>query len=513
MDGRFFNFKTTSILELLENRSTMKKLLRSLFRISLFALLLLIGVVMINTITYTSRQVEIQPVKTVTIDSIAIAERLSKAIQYPTISLPNRIDTTAFIGLDTFLRTSFPLIDSLLEFKSINRFSRVYKWPGNNARLPPILLTGHLDVVPVDEGATKDWLSPPFSGTVSNGFIVGRGTLDDKSAVLGIFESIEQLLKEGYTPERTVYLAFGHDEEIRGKHGAQQIAAYFEKESITFEYAMDEGMVIMKDAVKGLDQSVAIIGIAEKGYVTLTLTAQLEDAGHSSLPPSETAIGLLSEAITKLESQPFPASTEGVLSTFFDYVGPEMSPLYKSVLANRWLTEKILLAELSKAEGTNASIRTTMAPTMIRGGFKENILPTRASAKLNFRIKPGESIATVVDQVKKIISDERIIVALSTESEASEPSSIASVSSFGFEVIQRSVQEVFTDVVVAPGLVVGATDGKYYESVSENVYRFLPVHLSNSDLKRIHGRNEQISVEAYQQMVQFYYQLLKNSCQ
>jgi len=491
----------------------MKRFIRSLLRLSFFLLLLLIGVVIVNTATFTSRQVNIKSVEPVSLDSTLLAGRLARALQYPTVSLPRSVDTAAFIGLDTFLHNTFPLVDSLLELQYVNRFSRIYKWPGRNARLNPILLTGHQDVVTIDESSLSLWQEQPFLGKVAEGFIWGRGALDDKLSVMGLLEAAEQLLEDGYQPARTLYFAFGHDEEVGGQNGAQQMASYFAREGIHFEYTLDEGMLIMEDALEGVDKPVAIIGVAEKGYATLTLTAQLDEAGHSSMPPRHTAAGLLSEAIVKLEANPFPAAIDGALADFFSYVGPELSFPYKSLFANRWLTEGLLISQMSMEPATNASIRTTLAPTMLRAGFKENVLPTRASAKVNFRIKPGETKASVLEYVREIINDERIIITISPDTDATDPTPVSETASFGFEVIQRTVQEIFPDVLVAPGLVVGTTDGKYYEKVSDNVYRFAPVKVKKEDLKRIHGINERISVQAYQQLVQFYYQLLKNSCQ
>jgi carboxypeptidase PM20D1 len=491
----------------------MRKLIRRIVQLFIVALLIIIGIVVIKTITFTSKQVEVAPIVPKNFKQEAkMIERLSRAIQYPTISLPNAIDTAAFTGLAALMKSEFTLVDSLLDFQAVNGFSHVYKWAGKNARLSPVLLTAHLDVVPVDESSIDEWQHPPFSGADSSGFIWGRGTLDDKLAAFGILEAVEQLLKEQYIPERTIYIAFGHDEEVSGINGAQKIADYFEEQGIFFEFVMDEGMLIVEDALDGLSQPVAIVGVAEKGYATLTLTAQLKDAGHSSMPPSETAVGLLGKAIYRLETNPFPPSIEGPLAQFFNYVGPEMSLPYKAVFANLWLTEKVLHEQLGKKASTNASIRTTVAPTMLRAGFKENVLPTRASAKVNFRILPGETVESVKAHVRELVDDEHIIVSVSPEAHLFEPSEVSATEAFGFEVIQHTIHEVFPGVIVAPGLMIGGTDGKHYQKVSNNVYRFLPMQLTNEDLKRLHGINERVDKEAYLQLIQFYYRLLENSC-
>ena len=372
---------------------------------------------------------------------------------------------------------------------------------------------GHSDVVPVEGESLKQWTENPYGGKISEGYIWGRGTLDDKVNIVGILEATERLLLEDYQPMRTVYFAFGHDEEVGGINGAAAIARRFKQQGIEFEYIMDEGMVILEKAMPGLDPTVALIGIAEKGYTTLELTAQLEKGGHSSMPPKTTAIGLLAESIKKLENQPFPASVQGPTKLLFDYVGPEMTWPNKAVFANLWLFEPVLLGQLSKAPTTNAIIRTTTAPTIINGGVKDNILPTTARAWVNFRIFPGETFEDVANRVGQIINDPRVNVGFSKESAFSaNPSPVSEVESFGFTVLQRSIKEIFPGVIVAPALVIAATDARHYSGLSKNIYRFSPLQLNNDDLKRIHGIDERISVENYKKLVLFYRQLVMNSC-
>jgi len=488
----------------------MRKLLRPLFRYVLVLLLLLAGVVLVNTLTFTSRQAAIDRVPPSDLPDGAV-QRLGTAATYSTISYPDRIDTLAFAGLDTFLRQAFPLVDSLLEYQPVGEWSRLYRWPGRNAQLPPVLLLSHLDVVPVDESSRDQWEAAPFSGDTLGGYLYGRGTLDDKVGVIGILEAVEWLLSEGYEPQRSVYLAFGHDEEVSGKQGARQIADHLRQQGVQPEFVLDEGMFVIENAVNGLSRPLAMIGVAEKGYVTLTLTARVAEAGHSSMPPRATAVGRLGKALARLEEHPFPTRMDGVFGNMLDYIGPEMSPLYKALFANRWLTAPLIARQLKQDPASAASIRTTMAPTMVRGGFKENVLPTRASARVNFRILPGETVASVVEQVREVVADEQVLVAVSDKSRADDPSPVSPANTFGFELIQRSIQEVFPDAVVAPALTIAMTDSRHYLDLTDKVYRFLPIRLDKSDLSRIHGINERIEIEGYRKAVRFYRRLLLNS--
>ncbi|HQU58871.1 MAG TPA: M20 family peptidase [Saprospiraceae bacterium] len=489
----------------------MRRLIRRIKRLSITALVIIIGIMGIKTIAFTSRQVNIASVEALPVED-GVADRLAGAIQFPTLSTSTTVDTAALLGFGAFLQQQFPMVDSLLERRVINRLSYVYKWPGLNPKLPSILLMAHQDVVPVEESAGSEWAFPPFSGEIAEGFIWGRGALDDKSSLLAILEAVERLLKEGYAPQRTIYLAFGHDEEVGGLNGAQQIAAYFKREGIQFEYVLDEGTMVLEKPLAGLNQPLAMIGIAEKGYVTLSVSVQLEEAGHSSMPPSQTAIGILSQALARLQDNPFPAHINGATDLFFDYVGPEMTPLFKVLFANRWLTGGLIKQQLSSDPAANAIIRTTSAPTIISGGIKENVLPATATARVNFRILPGDNIESVLAYVRKVIQDQRVSVEVWKKDEAMNPSSVSGVNTFGFEAIQRTTQEIFPEAIVAPALMIGATDSRHYTEVAANIYRFMPVQLTHNDLSRYHGINECISLDNYKRMIRFYRQLILNSC-
>ncbi len=352
----------------------------------------------------------------------------------------------------------------------------------------------------------------PYSGSLADGFIWGRGTLDDKVNILAALEVFEALLVEGYQPERSIYLACGHDEEVGGLNGARAIASHFKLQGIQFEYILDEGSVILNDALNGLNRPAALIGISEKGYTTLELVAKSEQGGHSSMPPAETAIGLLSTALSKLSDHPFPASIDGPMRKLFSQLGPEMDQPFKAVMANLWLFEGLILRQLSTNSTTNAAIRTTVAPTMLRSGVKENVLPTEATAVVNLRIRPGETVETAKAYIREVISDERIEVREKAAQSSANPSPVAGTETFGYRVIEKTSLEVFPEAVVAPCLVIAQTDSRHFHELSQNIYRFFPVRLDKSDLSRIHGIDERISQEGYKNVLRFYRQLVLNSC-
>ncbi len=488
----------------------MRRFFRLVARLLILAIIALAGVMTVNTLSFSSRQIPVEAYEPPAAPAGA-ERRLAGAVQFPTVANANgAIDSSAFRRLDTFLRQTYPRVDSQLELSLIQEFSRLYKWRGRNAKRSPILLMGHLDVVP--PGDSSDWRHPPFSGAIADDFVWGRGTMDDKVACLGLLEATEQLLAEDFIPERTIYLAFGHDEETGGLNGAKAIVEHLSARDVQLDYVLDEGALIIRDAMRGLDRPLAMIGIAEKGYVTLSLTTSLQEGGHSSMPPGETAVGVLSAAITRLQENPFPARIDGAAKSLFRHAGPEMSPLYKTLFANLWMTEDLLMRVLTDEPASNAMVRTTTAPTILRAGVKDNVLPTTAHAKINFRILPGETVESTLKYVRQTIDDDRLRVEVDNPGMASNPSPVSGAEAFGFQVIQKTVQEIFPEAVVAPSLVVATTDARHYTALTDQVYRFLPLVLERSDLTRIHGRNERIAVGNYRQAIQFYRRLMENSC-
>ncbi len=479
-------------------------------KILLVALLLLVGllaVLIVRTLQFTSKQMTQSPAEPVGLNVEEAAQRLSRAVQFQTISYQDASKFTApeFKGLHDHLAAAFPRAHSTLKRETVSDYSLLYTWQGSDPQLPAVLLAAHMDVVPVDAASEPNWTHPPFAGQIAEGFIWGRGTMDDKVSVVGILEAVEALVAKGFQPRRTVYLAFGHDEEVSGLQGARQISALLSSRGVALDYILDEGGVIIEGLVPGVAAPVATIGIAEKGYATVALTVETE-GGHSMSPPPSTAIGILSASIHRLEEQPFRARMDGATRKLFEYVGPEMGWSRRVLFANLWLFEPLIKDQLSRSPTTGATIRTTTAATIIEGGTKENVLPTRARAVVNFRILPGDTVAGVVEHVRRVVDDPRIQIAV--EGNASEPSPVSDVEHASFKQLQQTIRQVFPEAVVAPYLMLGATDARHYESLTRNVYRFLPLRQKSEDIARFHGTNERVSVENYARLVEFYAQLL-----
>jgi carboxypeptidase PM20D1 len=436
------------------------------------------------------------------------AQRLAGAVRLRTISAedPAAFDPAAFSALHAYLQASFPRVHATLQREIVATHSLLYTWRGSDAALKPVLVAGHLDVVPVDDGSDQPWRHPPFSGQIGDGFIWGRGAIDNKATVVGTLEAIEMLLAEGVRPVRTVYLAFGHDEEVGGTQGAREIAKLLESRGVALEMVVDEGGVITGGVLPGVKAPVALVGIAEKGFVTIELTARAPGR-HSSMPPRETAVGILSAAIARLEHAQMPARFEGATAQLFEAIAPHFPAVQRIVFANLWLTRPLVLRQLQHTPSTNAMVRTTTAPTIFRAGTKDNVLPGSARAVVNFRILPGDSIDAVMAHVRRVVADSRILIEIGGRFTA-EPSPLASAEAESFRTLSRAIHRVVPEAIVAPYLVVVATDARHYRELTDNVFRFLPLRLTAHDLDRMHGVDERIEIAAYYDAISVYRQLL-----
>jgi carboxypeptidase PM20D1 len=459
-----------------------------------------------------SRQVDVASVAPAPVDSAAAAARLGAAVRFRTIASPDDVDANgeAFEGLHALLQKSFPAAHAALKRESVGKYGLLYTWPGSDPSAPPFALMAHQDVVPIAPGSDGDWQQPPFSGAVVGGYVWGRGSWDDKVNVMSMMEAVDMLAASGFKPRQTIYLAFGQDEEIIGKRGAMEIARLLKERGVHLQFVLDEGLLVLQGVIAGLDKPAAFVGVAEKGYVDVRLTA-VAAGGHSSIPPPEagqSAIGMLSAALTRLDNQPMPASMGALSRQTFETIAPEMGGASRVLLSNLWLFGPLVERQLEKAPSTNAALRTTTALTVVEAGNASNVLPARATAIVNFRILPGDSSDDVIAHVQRVVANPAIRIEKLGFSEASR---VAHTEAPGYRLIDRTLRQLHPDMIVAPGLMVGATDSRYFEGIADDVYKFSPVRADSADLKRFHGTNERISIANYVELIQFYHQLLRNA--
>ncbi|MBI5257482.1 MAG: M20 family peptidase [Burkholderiales bacterium] len=480
---------------------------------ALLGLLLLVAAVLaVNTLRQGSRQLQVPPVQGVAVDEQAAAASLAAAIRARTVSsyTDASLNADQFQALHAHLQATYPKLHAVLTREVVGGLSLLYTWTGSDPSLKPIALMAHQDVVPIAPGTEADWQAEPFAGTIKEGYIWGRGSWDDKANLIGQLEAVEKLVAAGFRPKRTVYLVFGADEEVGGERGALQIAKLLQQRGVKLDYAIDEGLLITEGIMPGLKAPAALVGLAEKGSVSLRLLAKATP-GHSSMPPppGQSAIAKLARAVQKVDAAPMPAALVGVAGQMFDALAPEFEGMTRVALTNRWLFEPLLMRQLQQGQSTNAMLRTTTALTLASAGNKENVLPGRAEATVNFRLLPGDTKDTVVQHVKHAIDDPAIEI---TVLPGDFPSSrMASADSASYGLINRTVRELFPGTLVAPGLMLAATDSRHFEPFTDNVYRFSPIRAKPQDLARFHGTNERISLANLAELIRFYHRLLQQS--
>ncbi len=448
-------------------------------------------------------------------DANTVANHLAEAVKFRTISWQAgapaedvAASQAAFVAFRDWIEATYPNVSKALTREIVGDYSLLYTWKGSDPALKPILLMSHMDVVPVVPGTEKNWTHEPFAGDIADGHIWGRGTLDTKGGIIGMLEAAEALIAKGFQPKRTIMFAFGHDEEIGGTNGNAKIAALLAERKIELEFVDDEGGMISNGALAGIDAPVALVGIAEKGFVTLELTAH-SPGGHSSGPEpvKETAIGRLAHAIERLgDNSPFESGLDETTRGAVLGMMPGMPFMRRMAAANLWLFEPIVERAMAATPSGAALLHTTIAPTIINGGIKDNVLPPEAKARVNFRIHPRDTVEGVLEKVKRAIGDDQVdVIAVPG---GREPSPISDMAGTQFAQIKRALEVVRPGVIVVPNLVIAGTDSRYYFPLTKNVFRIIPFELGEGDLDRFHGTNERVSVASARQVADYFYTLM-----
>ena len=468
-------------------------------------IVILIAIVLVKTIQF-SKPIAVKESLAIPALPDSVVSHMQQAIHFKTVSFGSNlpIDSAAFKEFWQFVGKSYPLVTKSLTQQSFNEFSRVFKWEGKHPELKPYVFMAHIDVVPIEKATEKQWTVPAFGGILKNDQIYGRGAADDKACVISILETVEKLLKQGFQPERTIYLSFGHDEEIGGPRGAGTIANWFKENKIHPEVVIDEGGMITKEHFPELKRPIALIGVTEKGYMSFLVSVQLE-GGHGSMPVPETAIDILCKALVNLRKKQMPYKILPPLQEMLQRVGPGLSFVQRMAIANQWLFEPILVKGLEKDKGTNAMLRTTIVPTILQAGIKDNVIPGLATATVNTRILPGQSIEEVEAFIKKQMNDDRIVV--KRTGPASEDGPPVSIESVAFKKVEAATYQVMKDVIPTPFVMIGGTDSKYFQPIADGVIKFTP----GIDPKGFHGVDERINKSDLARMMFFYELLMKDA--
>lgn len=512
----------------------MKKII--LFIVTVFVLLVL--VLLVRTWTYPFVELpktEAEAQKSYLPSEKAI-KRFAGGLQIPTIStvVYEETDFAPFKAFKSYLPEVYPEIYKTMETQIINEYGLVFHWKGKDPAKKPVLFLSHYDVVPVigyDPSASDDsilesvfklddqsqeaiqeiseeWMYSPFSGAVADGRIYGRGALDMKNMLFSLLEAADTLIADGFQPEQDIWFAFGHDEEVGGLQGAFKIAEYFKEQGIEFAAVYDEGGVVAapKSALPTINRPVALVGLGEKGFLTLKINVY-GIGGHSSMPPAKSSLVYAAEIIKKLNENQMPGQVITPIASFLNTIGGEMDFMSQMAIANQWLLGPTLLKSLAKAPASNALTRTTTAITMAKGSDASNVITSVAEVVVNFRILPGDSIDQVIKHVEGIC--EGYDVKIETVGSSREASGITPEGTKGFDNISEIVAEIYPEAITSSYITVGGTDAYKYQIVSDNIYRFMPVVLNQYEQRLMHNENEHISIENYGKMIYYFKELMK----
>jgi carboxypeptidase PM20D1 len=430
------------------------------------------------------------------VDGDVLAEHLSDVVRCRTIAAEELTGTMRdeYINLHRTLLKHFPRVHTTLEVRSSQDLSLLYIWPGRNSKLPGVLLSGHYDVPPVDPKSVDQWEVPPFSGTVKDGYVWGRGTLQGKGQMVAILQAVETMLRAGYKPERTVYLAFGHDCLSGGKMGASRTAAYLKKAGVRLEVVLDEGDWISDGYFPGMTGSAALIGVTERGHIRFEFHTQ--NTGRE-----DNKLNILSHALARLSDNPLPVSFKEIRETYRGLVGG-VGYTQQVVFANTWLLSSVARKMIHRHPEAQMRSRTQFIPVHLSGSLEQ------ARADVDVFLMPGESIAAVSEHIRKAVNDDRVVFQAQADRawEAPNPSSSETQA---YQTVERAVLEVYQGIPVAPVVLPWPGDARFYTSVCRNVYRFTPLMVPPQDDLQQDGKNERIQVRSLIKMTQFYIRLLQ----
>jgi len=441
-------------------------------------LLTLLLIAVIRAIIIVRPSVQKKPIEIDLKTQRAYGEGLAKLVQFPTIASPDGSISKELAGMHQSMKTLFPNVFQTMEIKVFENGSLLAKWAGIRPELEPLVLMAHQDVVPAP---TEGWNHDPFAGVIENGEVIGRGTFDTKCTLYAFYQACEELILSGFKPQTDIYLASSSDEEVFGK-GAEMTVEYLKKLGIRPKLVLDEGGAIVSGSLPTSTTPIALIGVLEKGFVNLKAIAKSK-GGHSSTPPKNTPIAHL-----------------------FSTAAPTMKFPYRLLFGNLWLFKGLMTKLLPKINPYGrALLSTTIAYTMMKGSDAANVIPNEAVILLNCRTHPIQDITSTTEVLRKIAQKYDVQIEIESGHEASP---IVSTQSDAYQQVIASIKTIFPDVLISPYVILGGTDARHYTAISDAALRFSPIRATNQDLKKMHGINESLKLEALAEAVVFYKHLI-----
>ena len=479
--------------------------------------LLVFAVVIVLVVVVLARTLMVKPVAQAAygripaapaIDANLAAQHLSVSVKFQTVSHEDAAedDPKPLAAQLDWLAATYPRFAALAPRETVGGGGLIWTWKGSDPALAPIVLMAHQDVVPVVEETRGLWKADPFGGEVKDGAVWGRGSVDDKGSLVALMEAAEALAAQGFTPKRNIYIVSGHDEEVSGS-GALAAAQALKARGVHALFALDEGSVVIREfPLTG--KPAALIGVSEKGYATLKITAR-GAGGHSSAPPDDTAATTVARAVAAIADRPFPLKFAGPAADMLRSMAPGLGFAARMAIANDWLFGGVLSKQMGATAAGKSMLHTTIAPTRLSGSPKDNVLPSLATAEINYRIAPGQTSADVMARAKSAVG--KLPVELSWAGEPRDPSPVSSTTSEGWRDVAGVTAAMFPGTPVAPSLVTAGTDGRSMYLITGDVYRFQPILFGLHDIEMIHGVNEHLGIADLKRMAEFYARLMLKS--
>ena len=432
--------------------------------------------------------------------AMLLAQKLSKMIQYDTTSHANVHEEEKFLGFHKVLEELFPLVHEKLE-RTVIDGNLLYYWKGKSSE-KPILLMSHQDVVP----AEGEWLHEPFSGDIADGKVWGRGASDTKCSVMAFFEAVEELLREGYTPDCDVYLASSCTEEWAGD-GAPKIVEELKRRGVELFIVCDEGGGIISEPIGGIKGNFAMVGVFEKGKADVKFTAR-STGGHASAPAKNTPIARLAAFVNEVETHtPFKRKFLPEVRAMFARLAPYAPFGLKLVMGNLWLFAPIMKPVLGKISAqAGAMLQTTIAFTMQSGSDAYNVLPQEATLGANMRFIPHQGEKESLEIIKALAAKHGLETEIVHSNDYTEP---VDINGEAFKLVEKVIGETFPGLPVSPYVMTGATDAQFYQPICPSCIRFAPVIYGPEQMKGMHGLNENIEYNCLPGAVSFYQNLIK----
>ncbi len=471
--------------------------------IILVLLVAFVAVVLARTLAFKPKAEEPAAASEEKVDEAKAVANMQALIRCRTVSYidKSKEDNAEFDKLEKLLPTLFPNVYAKCEFVKPGPRSLLFHWKGKSDAKPSVLMA-HYDVVPVDPNG---WSRPAFDAILEDGVLWGRGTLDTKVTFHGVLYAVDHLISQGFVPANDMYLAFAGDEEIAGT-GAPTIVKWFQEHHIEPAFVLDEGGAVVQNVFPGVSQNCAVVGTGEKGQMNVRFSVAA-NGGHASTPPAHTPVGVLAQAVTRVENHPFPFYLTAPAAGMFDTLGRRSTFVYRMIFANLWCFKPVLNMICKKSGGElNALVRTTVAFTQMQGSAANNVLPSDAWVGANLRLNGSETMDSAMEYLRKTIHDDRVKIETIY---GANPSRESRTDDEPFNRLSKAIRGTWTDAIVSPYLMIACSDSRHYGVLSDHVYRFSAMALTKEERGLIHANDERIPVETLVKTVAFYQRLIK----